>query len=244
MRRLIPQSAYARNVLTLMTGTTLAQAIPIAISPLLTRLYSPEEFGRFALYMAVASIASVLVTGRYELAILLPRQDKDALHITALATALSIAISALLFLVVLFFALPIAALLGDAALAPWLYWVPASTLLLGLYQSLNYWSNRKAQYKRLAISRTVQSGSAALAQLGIGYAGSGAVGLVGGANNRAGAGYQRASAPDLARRPRPHPHPAPLAQRGAGQKIHQLSQIFDPRPRLQHRFRSDACAVA
>lgn len=180
MRILLPQSAYARNVLTLMTGTSLAQAIPIAISPILTRLYTPEEFGRFALYMAVALIASVLVTGRYELAILLPRQDRDALHIAALAIALSIAISAVLLLVVLFFAQPIAVLLGDAALAPWLYWVPASTLLLGLYQSLNYWSNRKAQYKRLAISRTVQSGSAALAQLGSGYAGSGAVGLVGG----------------------------------------------------------------
>lgn len=178
MRCLIPQSAYARNVLTLMTGTTLAQAIPIAISPLLTRLYSPEEFGRFALYMAVASIASVLVTGRYELAILLPRRDKDALHIAALAMGLSAVFSAMLLLVALFFAQPIAALLGDAALAPWLYWVPASTLLLGLYQSLNYWSNRKAQYKRLAISRTVQSSSAALAQLGSGYAGSGAVGLV------------------------------------------------------------------
>lgn len=180
MRKLIPQSPYARNVLTLMTGTTLAQAIPIAISPILTRLYSPGEFGRFALYMAVAMIVSVLVTGRYELAILLPRQDKDALHIAALAMALSIAISGVLFFVVLFFAQPIAALLGDATLAPWLYWVPVSTLLLGLYQSLNYWSNRKSQYKRLAISRTVQSGSAALAQLASGYAGSGAVGLMGG----------------------------------------------------------------
>ena len=180
MRRLIPQSAYARNVLTLMTGTTLAQAIPIAISPLLTRLYSPEEFGRFSVYMAVVAIASVLVTGRYELAILLPRQDRDALHIAALAMVLSAAISAVLLLVVLFFAQPIAALLGDAALAPWLYWVPASTLLLGLYQSLNYWSNRKAQYRRLAISRTALSGVGALAQLGGGYAGAGAIGLVSG----------------------------------------------------------------
>lgn len=180
MRRLLPKSAYARNVLTLMTGTSLAQAIPIAISPILTRLYSPDEFGRFALYMAVAMIASVLVTGRYELAILLPRQDRDALHIAALAIALSIAISAVLLIVVIIFAYPIATLLGDATLAPWLYWVPASTLLLGVYQSLNYWSNRKAQYKRLAISRTVQSTGVALAQMGSGYAGSGAVGLLGG----------------------------------------------------------------
>ena len=180
MRRLLPKSAYARNVLTLMTGTSLAQAIPIAISPILTRLYSPEEFGRFALYMAVAMIASVLVTGRYELAILLPRQDRDALHITALAIVLSMVISTALLLIVIFFAQPMAALLGDAALAPWLYWVPASTLLLGVYQSLNYWSNRKAQYKRLAISRTVQSTGVALTQMGSGYAGGGAAGLVGG----------------------------------------------------------------
>ena len=180
MRRLLPQSAYARNVLTLMTGTSLAQAIPIAISPILTRLYSPEEFGLFALYMAVAMIASVLVTGRYELAILLPRQDRDALHITALAMVLSMLISAVLLLIVLFFSQSMAALLGDAALAPWLYWVPASTLLLGVYQSLNYWSNRKAQYKRLAISRTVQSTSVALAQMGGGYGGRGVAGLVGG----------------------------------------------------------------
>lgn len=180
MRRLLPKSAYARNVLTLMTGTSLAQAIPIAISPILTRLYGPEEFGRFALYMAVAMIASVLVTGRYELAILLPRQDRDALHIAALAMVLSMAISAVLLLFVIFFAQSVAALLGDVALTPWLYWVPASTLLLGVYQSLNYWSNRKAQYKRLAISRTVQSTGVALAQMGSGYAGSGAVGLVGG----------------------------------------------------------------
>lgn len=163
-----------------MTGTSLAQAIPIAISPILTRLYSPEEFGRLALYMAVAMIASVLVTGRYELAILLPRQDKDALHITVLAIVLSIVISAALLVVILIFAHPIAILLGDAALTPWLYAVPVSTLLLGVYQSLNYWSNRKAHYKRMAISRTVQSGSVAMTQLGSGYTGCGAVGLVAG----------------------------------------------------------------
>jgi O-antigen/teichoic acid export membrane protein len=163
-----------------MTGTTLAQAIPIAISPVLTRLYSPEEFGRLALFIALAMIAGVLVTGRYELAIMLPRQDKDALHIAALAMVISFVVSAILFIIVLIFAQKIAALMGDAALAPWLYWVPASTLLLGLYQSFNYWSNRKAQYKRLVISRTAQSGSAALAQLGSGFASCGAVGLVGG----------------------------------------------------------------
>ena len=43
-----PKSEFSRNVLTLMTGTTIAQAIPIAISPILTRIYTPEDFGLFA----------------------------------------------------------------------------------------------------------------------------------------------------------------------------------------------------
>jgi O-antigen/teichoic acid export membrane protein len=180
MRGFIPKSAYARNLLMLMSGTTIAQAIPIAMSPILTRLYTPEEFGHFAIYMAVAMIIGVLVTGRYEMAILLPRKEKDALHITALAIIISIVISTILFLIVFFFAYPIALLLGDVALAPWLYWIPVSTLLYGIYQSLNYWCNRKAHYKRMAVSRTVQTGSAAMAQLGSGLAGSGATGLVGG----------------------------------------------------------------
>lgn len=178
MRRLLPQSTYARNVLTLMTGTGLAQAIPIAISPILTRLYSPDEFGLFALYMAIVSIAAVLVTGRYEQAILLPRQERDAAHIALLVLMLSGLISVCFLVMILLFSSQIALLLGNPKLAPWLYWMPVSIFLLGTYQGLNYWSNRKAQYKRLAISRTVQSGSASLAQLG--YSGVEMLSLVGG----------------------------------------------------------------
>ena len=58
IQRLKPKSEFSRNVLTLMTGTTIAQAIPIAISPILTRIYSPEDFGLLALFLAVFSILS------------------------------------------------------------------------------------------------------------------------------------------------------------------------------------------
>lgn len=178
--KLLPQSAFARNVITLMTGTSIAQAIPIAISPILTRLYSPEEFGVFALYMAVVSIVSVIVTGRYELAILLPRKDSDAINIVALSVGLSCIISGVLLLLVILFNSQITLLLGAPEVSNWLYFLPATTLLTGIYQSLNYWSNRKSQYRRMAISRTLQSGGASAAQLGGGYTALGATGLIGG----------------------------------------------------------------
>ena len=71
-----------------MTGTGLAQAIPIAISPILTRLYTPEEFGIFALYIAITAILTILVTGRYELAIMLPKEDEDAVNILSISEIL------------------------------------------------------------------------------------------------------------------------------------------------------------
>jgi O-antigen/teichoic acid export membrane protein len=67
------KSESNRNILALMTGTGLAQLIPIIVSPFLSRIYSPEQFGLFALFLATVSSLSVMATGRYELAIILPR---------------------------------------------------------------------------------------------------------------------------------------------------------------------------
>ena len=180
IKKILPKSTYAKNVLTLMTGTGLAQAIPIAISPILTRIYSPEEFGVFALYMAIASVLTVIVTGRYELAIILPEDNKDAVNILALSLCLSVVISFLLLLVIVFWKEDITSLLKTPGITPWLYWIPASTLLMGVYQSLNYWSNRQAHYSRLAISRVFQSAGTAGSQLGVGLKTATSGGLIGG----------------------------------------------------------------
>ena len=176
--RFKPQSEFSRNVLTLMTGTTIAQAIPIAISPILTRIYTPEDFGVFALYMSVASILSVVATGRYELAIMLPEDDEDAINIVALSVAISFLVSVLVLLVVFVFNAQITALLGNPEISQWLYFVPFTVLLTGVYQSFNYWLNRGKQYKQLATSRVVQSGTTASTNLCMGFGGFGSSGLI------------------------------------------------------------------
>ncbi|NKQ41141.1 MAG: lipopolysaccharide biosynthesis protein, partial [Sulfurovum sp.] len=176
--RFKPKSEFSRNVLTLMTGTTIAQAIPVAISPILTRIYTPEDFGVFALYMSVASILSVMATGRYELAIMLPKKDEDAANIVALSIIISFFVSSIALLIVFIFNAQITNLLGNPEISNWLYFVPITVLLTGIYQSFNYWSNRKKQYKRLATSRIVQSGMTASTNLGMGFGGFGSFGLI------------------------------------------------------------------
>jgi len=176
--KLKPKSEFSRNVLTLMTGTTIAQAIPIAISPILTRIYTPEDFGVFALYMGIASILSVVATGRYEMAIMLPKKDSDAINIVALSIIISFFVSFISFFIVFIFNVQITNLLGNPEISNWLYFIPITVLLTGIYQSFHYWSNKKKQYKRLATSRVIQSGTTSATNLGMGFGGFGSSGLI------------------------------------------------------------------
>lgn len=178
LKKLKPKSEFSRSVLTLMTGTTIAQAIPIAISPILTRIYTPEDFGVFALYMSLAVIFSVIVTGRYELAIMLPKKDSDAVYIVFLSVLITLIMSVLTFLIMFFFNANITNLLGNRDISNWLYFIPISVFLSGIYQSLSYWKNRKKGYNEIAISRVSQSSTGATSNLLLGYSGFGSAGLI------------------------------------------------------------------
>ncbi|MEQ1557915.1 MAG: oligosaccharide flippase family protein [Methyloglobulus sp.] len=156
-------------MLTLTTGTTIAQAIPIAISPILTRIYTPDDFGVFALFIAITSITSIVSTGRYELAIMLPKKDSNGAHLVALSVCIAMGMSVIALIFILLFNQSITNYLGKPEISDWLYFIPLSIFLTGLYQSLNYWSNRKKKYKRLALSRVLQTSSISAVQIGSGF---------------------------------------------------------------------------
>jgi len=163
-----------------MTGTTIAQAIPIAISPILTRIYTPEDFGVFALYMSIASIVAVIATGRYELAIMLPKKDEDAINIFALGFIITTLISLLLLVLVVIFNDYFTELLNNDEISLWLYFVPLSVFFIGLFNILNYFNTRKKQYKDLATAKIIKSIVATIVQLSVGFIINGATGLISG----------------------------------------------------------------
>ena len=127
-----PTSASARHVLTLLTGTGLAQLIALAAAPLLSRLYTPEDFGVFALYLSVVSLLAILATGRYELAIVLPEDDDDARHLLALALLISLVVSAASLGLVLLFGLPLLNYLAPAFMAQRVGGFTLTWLILGV----------------------------------------------------------------------------------------------------------------
>jgi O-antigen/teichoic acid export membrane protein len=168
IQRLKPKSEFSRNVLTLMTGTTIAQAIPIAISPILTRIYSPEDFGMLALFLALFSILSTIATGRYELAIMSPESDDEAKDIVFLSILVAIFVFFITTILIWLFDVEIAILLGNSEIKNWLYFIPFTVLSFGVYQSIDYWLNRQKKYRGMSENKLIQVGSVSILQLIIG----------------------------------------------------------------------------
>lgn len=140
-----------------MTGTTIAQAIPIAISPILTRIYTPEDFGVFALYIGIVNFIAVVATARYEMAIVLPKSEKEAINILALSILITLSIVFVITFIILFLKKFILNSLNANDLGNIIYLVPLSILLAGLAQSFNYWSNRKEYFKNMSNAQISQS---------------------------------------------------------------------------------------
>ncbi|BCK11406.1 hypothetical protein VCSRO207_2485 [Vibrio cholerae] len=152
-----------------MTGTGIAQAIPIAIIPILTRMFSPEDFGLLALYAACVSILGVVATGRYEIAIMLPKDDEDARLLLQLSMLFALFVSLLISIPISIWNAQIAHFLGNEDIAVWLYLVPVSVLFTGIYQALTYWNNRQKKFINTAVSRVNQSLFQGFAQTLLGF---------------------------------------------------------------------------
>lgn len=172
------KSDFSKNVLTLMVGTTIAQAIPIAIMPILTRIYTPDEFGLFALYMGIAALLAVMATGRYELAIVLPDNNKEAINIVVLSLMITLLISVVTLVAVILFNAEITSFLNSPGVSGWLYLLPCSVLVTGFYQSMNYWMNRNKRYRDMAFNRVLQASASGGTNLSMGFGGFGGIGLI------------------------------------------------------------------
>ena len=156
IRTMLPKNAFARGVSLLVGGTAGAQVLTVLIAPLLTRLYSPEDFGQFAVYASLLALVSVVSSLRYELAIPLPEYDGEAANVAVLSL-LMVAISTVLTsLLVLTLGTPTTELLGVPILAKYLWLLPIGVLLSGAYTVFNYWSIRSRRFSAIAGTRLTQ----------------------------------------------------------------------------------------
>jgi len=174
----LPRGRFARSVTVLAGGTALGQAITVLVSPILTRLYSPEDFGVFGVYASMLGIITVVASLRYEYAVPLPEDDKTAANVLALCFMLLVGMTLIAWFVIQALGRKIVTWANAPELERYLWLLPLGMLGAGAYQVLNYWAVRKRDFSRIARTRIGRGVARAALQVGMGLVRSGPLGLL------------------------------------------------------------------
>ncbi len=165
LKRFLPKGKFSRAVSILAGGTAAAQLLLILASPLLTRLYSPEDFGLLAVYMSILAIIGVVSSLRYELAIPLPENKHDAANILILCVALLTLISMAVGVCVLFFGPIIVNVLDVQRIRDYLWLLPLGIFSTGAFSIFRYWNIRTKNFTGIAKTKLLQALTVLVIQL-------------------------------------------------------------------------------
>jgi O-antigen/teichoic acid export membrane protein len=174
----LPKNTFWRNLTVIAGGTAAGEAVTIAASPVLSRLYVPDDFGLLSVYASLVSIVAVVSSLSYHLAIPAPERDEDAANITALSLALVLVTALLSAAAAFLFHARLEQFLGTPGFSRYLVAVPLGVLGLSAYEVLAQWAGRKKNFGILAAANAQRSISQTAIQLAGGVAHVGPIGLI------------------------------------------------------------------
>ena len=150
IRDLLSRNTFVRGVSLLVGGTTGALLLTVFAAPILTRLYSPEDFGLLAVYASLLGVIGAVASLGYEFAIPLPESDEEATHLVVLNLLIVTGMAMLATIVMVIFGSSIANALRAPALTDYLWLLPVGVVLGGAYNVFNYWAVRTKSFSSIA----------------------------------------------------------------------------------------------
>lgn len=168
LRRLTRGQGFVANVFRLAGGTTLSQLIATAVAPVLTRMYTPEDFAILSLYMAGATLPAVFASGRYDWALVLVEDESDALHALVLAVCITVVFTLAYLVAASAFGADLASLAGWPTAHSWYVVAAFGTFANSMVGIGTHWRTRRAQFGPVARATVVQRVVISGGQLGAG----------------------------------------------------------------------------
>lgn len=154
-----------KNMLILASGSGAAKAIAFLFTPLITRIYSPEDFGLFTIFLAATTLATPLTSLRYSAALPLPKRIDIASNL--LAACFSILLITCIFFsaILFFFSTPLFSFFSASGLEKIWPFLILSIALAGSYEILCSWAVRSKSFKKIAKTEITISTTGSLLKL-------------------------------------------------------------------------------
>ncbi len=135
----------AKNSAKLLSASVIVQGIGLLIYPILTRLYTPENFGLVNLFLSICGVLSLFATAEIQYSIVLPKTD--SLAKACFQVGLIIAgVFTFILLCSIPFSQQISCVFKTPDLANWYWCIPILVFLTAIWTLLNYWYTRKKEF--------------------------------------------------------------------------------------------------
>lgn len=189
----LKSSAFLRSIGLLVGGTALAQACGLLVLPLITRLYTPNDFTTLAVFASTLSVISVAACMRLEIAIPIPEDDHEAASLLALSLCACTIVAVITAIFIWILSVEFIELIDQPALRTYLWLLPIGIWLSGAYAAVQFWATRRKRFAAIAKTRITQVLGGACTQVVLGWTSSTPFGLLLGQVVSSGAGlYQLA----------------------------------------------------
>lgn len=137
-------------------GSIIAQVVAVLISPITTRIYTPEQLGVYTILLTVVNLFGPVLSAKIEMAIVTEKQEKDMYAIIVLSTIICLILSTLITIVYAFYIMITNQFTNDYIL--YLMIIFIYLIITGLSNILISYNNRNKDYKIMSnvyVLRTV-----------------------------------------------------------------------------------------
>ena len=164
-------TSFGLNFLQLVSGSSIAALISLLATPILTRLYAPDAFGVMAIFISITAILGVLTCLRYEMAIVLPDNSREAANLLGVSICFAFIFSLLTVPFVILSKPIVEKWIKMPEIMPYLWLLPISIFIHGVFTALTYWNTRKKQFLQLSMAKVTNQLTSNSTSLGLGFAG-------------------------------------------------------------------------
>ncbi|MCY9853646.1 oligosaccharide flippase family protein [Vibrio mediterranei] len=177
-KSLVANNSYVKQVLTLMTGTALAQIIVFISSAYLARIYTAEDFGNAAVFISITTMISTFIHARYEQAILLPKFSKHVNYLVHISMMIGVTLSIILLVLIGLLDFSLSTFYGRKVIETYYYLLPLSGFLVGSFNLYSNVANKVGKFKLIANTNLVKALFLVTLQIAFGWMGFSEEGLI------------------------------------------------------------------
>ncbi len=177
IKRLL-KNKFVRSVVLISGGTAFAQVVAMLSSPIITRIYSPDEYGVFTLFNSTLAILALVGSLKYELSIPIADDDEKSINGMALSFLVLVSFVMVITLILAIFGEAILPVVGAEKIIEYWYLIPLGILLTQTYRIFTQYAYRQKNFKGITQTVGIQSVAGNSLKIITGFFGYGVIGLL------------------------------------------------------------------